>query len=353
MQDQKSMEREFQALAEAIARLRQYETELAELKPPPDVFGAQIESIRSKLKRPGMVDEVGQELDAIRKQLAASTGATVEISTIYTRSSLPRELGHLYYDASFIGSGGFGQVFRARRKADGVEVAVKVPSNFDASTGKSFIAEVYAWQMLRHHNIVRILDFNILPIPYLEMELCQRSLNELPKPVDVKRAVALVFQIAEGIRCAHSQNIVHRDLKPQNILLMGDIPKISDWGLSKVVAESRVSKVYRFSPLYAAPEQFAPQRFGNPDHRTDIYQLGAIFYEVLTGEPPFRSDNIVELMGQIVNSEPVTPSAHSPSVGAVEHIAMKCLRKEMNERYQSIANMQTDLADHLEGERTD
>ena len=238
-------------------------------------------------------------------------------------------------------------MFRAKRRSDRTEVAVKVPVNLDAPTGKSFVREIASWQPLRHINIVRLYDLNILPIPYLEMELCQRSLDELPKPLGVEQASSLMFHIAEGVKHAHSQGIIHRDLKPQNILLQGEVPKISDWGLSKVVAITTSSTTHGFSPLYASPEQLAPQKFGKPDHRTDIYQLGSILYELATGELPFKGDNITELMAQVISVEPTEISVLNPATGAIKPIVMKCLRKEMKERYQSVAEMQRDLAEYL------
>ena len=265
----------------------------------------------------------------------------------------PTQLLPLYSSPTSLGKGGFARVFRVKRRNDGQEVAVKVPLNLDPATGKSFIREITSWQRLKHMNIVRLNDLNILPIPYLEMELCQKSLHELPKPLVAESAASMMFHVAEGLKYAHSQGIIHRDLKPQNILLLGEVPKISDWGLSKVVAETKSTAVQSFSPLYAAPEQLSPQKFGKPDHRTDIYQLGTIFYELATGELPFKGDNITELMGQIINTEPTKTSVRNPATNEVEPIIMKCLQKEMKERYQSVAEMQRDLAEYLKVEFRD
>jgi len=104
------------------------------------------------------------------------------------------------------------------------------------------------------------------------MELCDQSLANLPKPMDVDKAAWIIFNIAEGLKYAHSKGIIHRDLKPQNILLKDGIPKISDWGLSKVLAESSSATATKaFTPLYAAPEQIKGE---DKDERTDIWQLG-------------------------------------------------------------------------------
>jgi eukaryotic-like serine/threonine-protein kinase len=159
--------------------------------------------------------------------------------------------------------------------------------------------------------------------------------------------------VAEGIKYAHSHNIIHRDIKPQNILLKGDIPKVTDWGMSKVIAGNKDTIAQLISPLYAAPEQLDKKRFGQPDHRTDIYQLGVVFYELVVGKPPFKSDNLVELMGQIINDEPVRTSFFKLATRGQESVIMKCFKKQMNKRYQSISELQRDLARHIQGDLKD
>ncbi|MFC2027094.1 serine/threonine protein kinase [Chloroflexota bacterium] len=366
MSERKIMKKEFLTLEQAIQRLKRAEKELYDLKPPEDTYGPQIESIRTQLRNPKGVDRVEKELSALRKMIEdpnsqptapseplIDNGATRELPLFPLQYSLPDDLRKFYYDETFIGSGGFAHVFRAKRKADGTEVAVKVPGRMDAKTGKSFVSEITSWRRLQHRNIATLYDFNILPIPYLEMEHCQRSLGELPKPLEPEQAANLVFHIAEGLKYAHSEGIIHRDLKPHNVLLHGEVPKIVDWGLSKVMSESRSSEVLTFSPYWASPEQLSPQKFGKPDHRTDVYQLGVIFYELVTGELPFTGDNISEIMGQIITEEPRPPSSLNPTASVADRIIMKSLQKEMNHRYQTMAQMQQDLAEYLKVEYKD
>ncbi|MGB5925600.1 MAG: tetratricopeptide repeat protein [Dehalococcoidia bacterium] len=265
-------------------------------------------------------------------------------------SSFPGELNQYYSDVSFIGSGGFARVFRAKRRTDGTEVAVKIPLFGDPKTGKSFIREITSWQVLEHRNIVKLYDFNVLPLPYLEMELCDGSLEDLPKPVGVEEATRLVFDIANGLSHAHAKHIIHRDLKPGNILTRTGIPKISDWGLSKTIAMGRSSGTPSFSPMYAAPEQLSPDRFGKPDYRTDIYQLGAIFYELVTGELPHKGDSITEIMAQILMGQPEFPSQLDLEKKGIKHIIIRCLEKKMSQRYQSVDQLQRELAEYLKVE---
>jgi len=266
-----------------------------------------------------------------------------------TPSTFPPELAHLYSDPVYAGKGGFARVFQAKRKTDNKIVAIKIPISLDESTGRSFLREITSWQRLEHENIITLYDANILPIPYLEMEYAGAgSLDQMNKPVDVDTASEIILEIAEGLSYSHAQGVIHRDLKPMNVLLTEDLtPKISDWGLSKIIAESKTSSIYGFSPLYGSPEQISPKKFGKPDERIDIYQLGVIFYELLTGRTPFEGDDLVEVSTAIVTEEPVPPSSTNPEAEIIDPIILKCLAKKKEDRYQKIGELHNDLASAL------
>lgn len=234
-------------------------------------------------------------------------------------------------------------VFRARRASDGKEVAVKIPKSLSEAAGRSYLQEIFSWHRLSHENIAELYDLNITPVPYLETELCESGLDDLAKPLETREAACLVLQISEGLKHAHSQGIVHRDLKPQNILLRDGIPKITDWNVSILASEARGTDYYGFSPTYAAPEQLSPKELGKSDHRTDIYQLGVIFYELVAGKLPFKGDNMTELLARIKEVDPIVPT----SAQVVEHIILKCLKNNMEDRYQSIEELQRDLHEYL------
>ncbi|MDF2958261.1 MAG: Serine/threonine protein kinase, partial [Candidatus Alkanophagales archaeon MCA70_species_1] len=261
----------------------------------------------------------------------------------------PAELEPFYSDIEYIGEGGFARVFKAVRIRDGKEVAVKIPISLDPETGKAFTKEIVNWSRLEHENIVELCDMNILPIPYLEMELCDKSLEEVPKPLEVEEATSIIFDVAKGLKHAHSEGIIHQDLKPSNILFKDGKAKITDWGLSKLKAGSRSSSITAFSPLYAAPEHFS-KKFGKRDERTDIYQLGVIFYELVTGKLPFEGEDVAEISFSIINEEPTPPSEINPKSKGVEHIIMKCMAKRKEERYQSVDELIEDLAVYLKEE---
>jgi len=262
----------------------------------------------------------------------------------------PPELESRYADIRHIGRGGVAHVFAAHRKSDNLLVAVKIPISFDEVTGKCFLNEIAAWQTLRHRNIVEVLEVNILPVPYVEMEYVPGSLESIAKPIPVWKAVHLVHGIADGLAYAHAHGIIHRDIKPHNILVTSDfIPKITDWGMSKVIATTmEKSSVAGFSLSYAAPEQVSPAEFGRTDVRTDIYQLGALFYELVTGSIPFGGESIVEVGNAIVRDEPIPPTEYNPEAEAVEKIILKCLAKKPADRYQSADELLDALSRYLD-----
>jgi serine/threonine protein kinase len=166
----------------------------------------------------------------------------------------------------------------------------------------------------------------------------------------VWKAVHLITGVAEGLRYAHGHGFIHRDIKPHNILLTEDlVPKITDWGMSKVLAaDVKKSSVAGFSLSYAAPEQVSPSEFGRTDERTDIYQLGVVFYELVTGSIPFGGESIVEVGNAILRETPVTPSEFNPGIEAVEKIILKCLEKDPAQRYQSTAELLDALHGYLD-----
>jgi serine/threonine protein kinase len=257
-------------------------------------------------------------------------------------SRFPDELKGNYYDVSPLGSGGFAAVFSAYRIADGEKVAVKIPISYNELTGKSFLNEIRVWETLHHPNIVNVLMVNILPVPYVEMEFLPLSLDAVGKPVPVPQAVDIIRQLADALRYAHGLGIVHRDIKSHNILLTRDlVPKITDWGMSKMLSdgEDRKSSIVGYSLEYAAPEQISPSEFGKTDSRTDIYQLGVVFYELVTGMIPFCGDSFVDTGDAILHKTAVPPSEYNTDAAVVDAVILKCLEKDPSRRFQSAAGL--------------
>jgi len=259
--------------------------------------------------------------------------------------SFPVELTPQFSQARYLAEGGFMRVFSAVNRK-GAPVAVKVCRSCDLHVGKLFMAEAATWSFLRHDNIVRLLDYNIFPIPYLESELCEGSLElEMNnKNIGVERAIDIMRQVACGVAYAHQQRILHRDIKPSNILLKGDLVKIGDWGLSEVKTEHS-PPIAGITLQYAAPEELS-RRFGGADERTDIYQLGVLFYQLMTGMLPFTGEES-QIIHEILEEAPTPPSKLCPISKELDNIVLKCLKKCKQERYQNAEELLRDL-DHVD-----
>ncbi len=259
----------------------------------------------------------------------------------------PAQLLREYELLEFLGEGGFAKVFKVKRKSDGRIIALKVFPT-DEKAKKFFTKEVEAWKLLNHPNIVKLHNAFEEPIPHLELEFVEgytlndkliRDLEHYPKPVDEKLALNFIEGIAKGLKHAHSKQVYHRDLKPSNILLTNELtPKITDFGLAKVGSKSTTTTTKALTPLYAAPEQIDEKTYGQTDHRTDIYQLGVIFYELLTGKLPYYGISPAVVLAKITNPEikPKPPSKHNLSLSKYDKMFEKLLAKTKKERYQSL-----------------
>jgi len=325
-------------------------------------IGSRFESLKSRIlgeprrlsANRALSDEISHGIGDTHRETHASSYSTNEVP------GFPPALLERYEPLEFLGEGGFAKVFKVKRKSDGKIVALKIP-RIDERTSSLFIKEVAAWYNLNHENIVRLYRADILPVPYLEMEFVEganvggklvRDLEEYSKPVDEKTALKLITGIAHGLAHTHSKGIYHLDLKPLNVLLKADMtPKITDWGLAKISARSSLSRHYGYSPLYAAPEQLDEEALGEPDHRTDVYQLGLILYELLTGELPYRATSPGALVGKILSAKPTPISELKPGLKRFDGVFEKLLAKRKEERYQSVEEFLSALESLTELER--
>jgi len=252
-----------------------------------------------------------------------------------------------------LGRGGMGVVYRARQRALGRVVALKMllhPLNeAEAEEHARFTREALAIASLNHGSIVQIYELGRHgDRPFIAMELVEggslaERLAGIPQPP--RQAAALVERLAEAVQAAHQQQIIHRDLKPANILVAADgTPKITDFGLAKRLDVESTESVGKFlgTASYAAPEQ-ALGRLHEMGATTDVYGLGAILYEMLTGRPPFRAATTWETLQQVVSSEPVPPSRLAVVPRDLETICLKCLAKERARRYVLARGLAEDL----------
>lgn len=272
---------------------------------------------------------------------------------------LPEIPGHEIQ--GMLGHGGMGVVYKARHLGLNRTVAVKMLLNGaygGPGSRERFLREAESAAGLRHPNIVQVYELgDHRRQPYFTMEFVEggnlaRKLGGVPQaPRD---AAALLASLAEAVDAAHRGGIVHRDLKPSNILLTADgTPKIGDFGLARrMEGESGLTwtGVAVGTPDYMAPEQAEarPLAWGPA---VDIYSLGALFYELLTGRPPFRAATATETIRQATSREPAPPSRLKGKVPRdAETICLKCLSKEPRLRYGDAASLAADLRRFLAGE---
>jgi serine/threonine-protein kinase len=273
--------------------------------------------------------------------------------------ALPRIPG--YEVEAVLGRGGMGVVFRARHLRLNRPVALKMllaGAYAGPHERERFQREAEAEAGLRHPNVVQVHDAGEHDgRPYFTMELVEggslaQKLRGTPQPA--RPAAALVATLAEAVHVAHACGIVHRDLKPANVLLTADgTPKISDFGIARRLqggAGLTQSGEPLGTPSYMAPEQ-AQGRAGAVGLAVDVYALGAILYELLTGRPPFRAATAAETIQQVLSRDPDLPSRLSSRVPRdLETICLKCLYKEPRRRYASAAELKADLDRFLAGE---
>ena len=273
-------------------------------------------------------------------------------------TGLPQVPGYEVEEA--VGRGGMGIVFRARHLRLNRLVALKMLLVGDCATPHErarFQREAEAVARLKHPNIVQVYDVGDSDgRPYFTMELVDggslaQELSGTPQPA--RQVAALVATLAEAMHAAHQGGIVHRDLKPANILLTADrTPKIADFGLARHFEGEpalTLSGAWIGTPSYMAPEQVIAKA-GTIGPAADIYGLGAILYEMLTGRPPFRGETAAETQRQVIHDEPVPPSRLITKVPRdLETICLKCLSKEPKRRYASAAALADDLRRFGEG----
>lgn len=251
-----------------------------------------------------------------------------------------------------LGRGGMGVVYQAVQSALKRRVALKMILAGQAHTEERerFMSEAAAVAQLKHPNIVQIYEIGQAEgRPFFSLELVQGgSLEDRfgGKPMPWREAAELMATLASAVHAAHLAGIIHRDLKPANILLQSDgTPKITDFGIAKrldAVKQTQAGKILG-TPCYMSPEQ----ALGKNDEigpGTDIYALGAMLYDALTGRPPFDADNTIDTIMQAVKMEPVSTRALQPSVPRdLDVICLKCLEKKAEKRYLSAEELALDL----------
>ncbi|HEY4183619.1 MAG TPA: protein kinase [Polyangia bacterium] len=274
-----------------------------------------------------------------------------------------------------IGEGGMGAVYEAKHTIIGKRVAVKVLLE-KFLTKSDFVArllqEARLASAIGHEHIVDVTDFGttddgraFVVMEFLDGEsLAQLVMREAPLPVE--RALRIARQVASALGAAHAKGIVHRDIKPENVYLIhrgdGDFIKVVDFGISKAVKQGQGDDApdYRLThtglllgtPLYMSPEQARGEE--DLDHRVDVWALGVLLYECLTGEVPFRANNYLGIISQVLTHEALSPSRLRPELGiseAVETVVMHAMEKDRARRYPTMADVEADIDRVLAGDQ--
>lgn len=280
---------------------------------------------------------------------------------------LPRIPGYQVLEE--IGRGGMGVVYRARHLELDRIVALKRMRS-DARQGSDELArfrrEAEIVARLHHPNIVQIHDVGehdgqpFLALEYVEGLSLAKKLHGKPQPA--RQSAEVVAVLARAIHHAHQRDVIHRDLKPANVLLqqagrtddgssIADCPaKITDFGLARRIQLANLTRTDAIlgTPSYMAPEQ-AQTKAGDVTPATDVYALGAILYEMLTGRPPFHAETALNTLAQVLADDPVPPRQLQPTVPIdLETICLKCLQKEAHHRYPTAQELADDLERFLE-----
>lgn len=272
--------------------------------------------------------------------------------------ALPRQPGTLgrYQISGEIARGAMGVIYKARDPLIDRVVAIKTialsftPSEIEAFE-RRFFREAKSAGRLNHPNIVTIYDVGKADdVAYIAMEyLDGRSLREVLDSGVVlphDQVADIAAQVAEGLAFAHAHDVVHRDVKPANIMVLhtGRV-KITDFGIALLPTGTRTLTANVFgSPRYTSPEQVMGRTV---DGRSDIFSLGAVLYEMLTGLPPFAADDLNGILKQVLSEPTPPPSTHNPTIpAAFDHIVGKALAKDPADRYQDAAAMAADLRNY-------
>ncbi len=294
-----------------------------------------------------LLSDVPADAAAVLTEAAAAASA----ETPSLNPAALAALGVRYEILGEAGHGSMGNLYKARDRETGEIVALKLLKPeiaSDQAMMDRFKNELLFARKITHKNVCRVYEFNrVAGIAYTSMEFVEgeslRSVLNRFGGLPQRKATDLALQICSGLKEAHAQGIVHRDLKPENVMIdaQGNV-KIMDFGIARSMeAGTRLTGSMVGTPAYMAPEQVA----GKPvDYRTDIYSLGLMLYEMFTGAPAFSADNSIAVALKQMREDPPPPHEIEPNIPVgTERAILKCLEKDSAKRFQSIAELESNL----------
>lgn len=264
-----------------------------------------------------------------------------------------------YQIERILGEGGMGLVYQVLHVALNKKFAMKVlraDVSRDAEIIERFKREAQSATAIGNQHIIDISDFGKLPdgstyfiMEFLEGQDLTAAIEDRDNPIDAKRMIHIGLQLCDALSAAHNAGIVHRDLKPDNIFLITrgkntDFVKVLDFGIAKAGGGS--SKLTRAGQVFGTPHYMSPEQCSGTDvdHRTDIYALGVIFYEMLAGQVPFDADNLMGILSKHLYEQPRPLRELAPDVPeSLEHIVGRAMAKNADERYQTMDELADDL----------
>ena len=327
---------------------------------PEEVTRESPELLAPLLAKLRQVRAVEAQVDALFPESSASGGSIAAADRAApTPAELPRIPG---YDVeSLLGRGGMGIVYKGRHLKLNRPVAIKMLLAGTCATAverQRFLREAEAAARLLHPNIVQVFDVGdhagrlYFTMEFVEGGTLAEQLAGVPQPP--RQGAELLATLADAVQAAHEQRIVHRDLKPSNVLLtVGGTPKVNDFGLARLMEGApplTLSGTPMGTPSYMSPEQARGESSGLGP-AVDVYALGAILYELLTGRPPFRAESSSATLQQVIRQQPVPPTQLNPGVPRdLETSCLKSLQTDPRGRYASAAELRDDVRQFLRNE---
>jgi WD40 repeat protein/serine/threonine protein kinase len=333
---------------------------------PVESCGERSELFHELERRIAALERLGQLAGYVHEQATLDHDGKLAEQATLDRAATPTNLASLpaaypylpgYEILGELGRGGMGVVYKAQQSALGRIVALKMILLAGKDACERFRIEAEAVARLQHPNIVQVFEVEENNgLPYMSLEFCTGGslADKLDgTPWEPKAAAQLVETLARAMEAAHQAKVIHRDLKPANVLLTAaGEPKVTDFGLAKKLdvphGQTQTGAVMG-TPSYMAPEQASGSKDIGP--AADVYALGAILYELLTGRPPFKAATALDTILQVVSDEPVPPRRLQSKVPRdLETICLKCLQKQPARRYASAAALADDLRRFRVGE---